>query len=197
MRTFLLIMASILALADFTATTRAAEQKQAQNPEMWRYTFHNGQWWYWLPEARWVYWQNNRWNNYTPPANRLAARVPANTDACNIIASTPCILCGFEAAQSQPGYARTILGVPNLADAQLSAMDYDESSDVGPFYGHSGAIVGHPAMSVNSEVGPFYGKSDTDIGYPSISVNSEVGPFYGKAFSTPESTVNMGHFPDY
>jgi len=29
--------------------------------QQWRYQFHNGLWWYWLPEGRWVYWSNNRW----------------------------------------------------------------------------------------------------------------------------------------
>lgn len=200
MRTLLLIMASVLALADFSVAARAAEQKQAQNLEQWRYTFHNGQWWYWLPEARWVYWQNGRWNDYTPPARGAVAGVPANTEARKIIAAMPCILCGFEATQNQPDYARSVLGVnptPNIAGPSSTYSEAAATSEIGPFYGRSGSVVGHPAFSPNAEVGPFYGKTDSEIGYPAIGVNSTVGPFYGKAGSVPENPVNMGHFPDY
>ena len=187
MRTFLLIVASVLALADFSVAAQAAEQKQAKNPEQWRYTFHNGQWWYWLPEARWVYWQNNRWNDYSPLASRGAVRVP-------------CTLSSFDgtAGPSSNGRAQSEVAVSfEQARPSPTYNDAATASQVGPFYGHSNSAIGYPAFSVNSATGPFYGKADSDIRYPATSVNSEVGPFYGKAVSTPESTVDMGHFPGY
>ena len=45
---------------------KTADQKQGQGQDQWRYTFHNGEWWYWLPADRWVYWRDNRWNDYDP-----------------------------------------------------------------------------------------------------------------------------------
>jgi opacity protein-like surface antigen len=187
MRTFLLIVASVLALAAFSISAQAAEQKQAQNPEQWRYTFHNGQWWYWLPQSRWVYWQNDRWNDYSPPASRGAARMP-------------CVLSSFDGTAGPSTDGRAQSGVAVSAEQTRPSPTYNDqttASQVGPFYGHSGSAIGYPALSTNSSTGPFYGKADSDIRYPATSVNSEVGPFYGKATSTPESTVDMGHFPGY
>ena len=36
--------------------------------DRWRYKWHNGQWWYWLPSERWVIWVDDRWEDYLPPA---------------------------------------------------------------------------------------------------------------------------------
>lgn len=30
----------------------------------WRYKYHNGRWWYWLPSNSWVFYQNQRWIPY-------------------------------------------------------------------------------------------------------------------------------------
>jgi hypothetical protein len=180
MRTLLLIIASVLALADFGTAARAAEQKQARNPQQWRYTFHNDQWWYWLPEARWVYWQDNRWNDYQPPVRRGT-----------VVSTTPGILCAFDEAQRQTS------GVPAQSEVARSSDNREATSDVGPSYGHAGSAVVHRALVVNAEDGPYYGKADTDLRYPVTSANSDVGPFYGKADSSTQSSANMGHFPDY
>lgn len=32
----------------------------------WRFRFHNGTWWYWLPSNRWVFWSNGQWVDYDP-----------------------------------------------------------------------------------------------------------------------------------
>jgi uncharacterized protein YkwD len=34
---------------------------QGASGEKWRYRWHQGRWWYWLPENRWVVWVNGRW----------------------------------------------------------------------------------------------------------------------------------------
>ena len=36
-----------------------------QNPEQWRYRWHNGRWWYWTPANSWVIWMNNTWQPYS------------------------------------------------------------------------------------------------------------------------------------
>ena len=48
------------------AGQEAAKEKQDRRQEQWRFAFHKGEWWYWLPENRWVYWRDNRWNDYDP-----------------------------------------------------------------------------------------------------------------------------------
>jgi hypothetical protein len=200
MRMFLLMIASVLALASFTVTAQAAEQRQPQNPEQWRYTFHNGQWWYWLPEARWVYWQNNRWNDYSPSANRIIAGVSADAADRNVVATMPCILCAFEASQGQSAGAAERSDLRPIPDKAMMSPIYNApsaSSDVGPFYGHSGSAVGFPPFAANEEAGPFYGKAEGDVRYPAMTPNSDVGPFYGKSGGVTESSANMGHFPDY
>ena len=35
--------------------------------EQWRYSFRNGNWWYFSPERRWLYWSQGRWVDYLPP----------------------------------------------------------------------------------------------------------------------------------
>jgi hypothetical protein len=37
------------------------------NAERWRYSFHNGSWWYFTPERKWLYWSQGRWVDYLPP----------------------------------------------------------------------------------------------------------------------------------
>jgi hypothetical protein len=200
MRTFLLIIATVLALADFSLAARAAEQKQTQKTDQWRYTFRNGRWWYWLPEARWVYWQNNQWNDYSPSASRVAARVSARADTSNAQTQVPCILCTLDAISGTAANGRTQSEVAASAGYVGPLQTYSDDSqrtDVGPLYGRSGSTVAHRALLVNSEAGPNYGKADTEIKYPAVPVNAEIGPFYGKAVSMPESMVDMGHFPDY
>ena len=33
----------------------------ATTSEAWRYRWHEGRWWYWLPRGRWVIWMDGRW----------------------------------------------------------------------------------------------------------------------------------------
>jgi hypothetical protein len=188
MRTFILIMASVSALASLGATTQAAEQKQANNCDQWRYVFHNEQWWYWLPEARWVYWQDNRWNDYHPQARHGAtAGATVMAGAEQAVSTTPFILSAMDAARAESGKA----SAPETYRQDVS------QSNIGPFYGKAGSAVGYPAMSLNSELGPYYGKAESAMGYPAIRPNSEIGPFYGKANSSLESPIDMGHFAGY
>ncbi|MBI3840208.1 MAG: hypothetical protein HY288_19985 [Planctomycetia bacterium] len=36
----------------------------SQDPNRWRYRYHNGQWWYWLPSNSWMIWSDNQWAPY-------------------------------------------------------------------------------------------------------------------------------------
>jgi len=36
--------------------------------ENWRYKFHNGHWWYWMPNNTWVFWNGSSWTAYSPDA---------------------------------------------------------------------------------------------------------------------------------
>jgi hypothetical protein len=52
---------------------RADEMPAPRDGQSWRYRFHDGRWWYWLPSERWVYWQDGRWIEYAPSAGREPA----------------------------------------------------------------------------------------------------------------------------
>ena len=66
-------------LGDVPAPEAVADGAPAGNPppgdQRWRYKFHNGAWWYWLPSDRWVYWSDGAWVNYDPATHVLPYRV--------------------------------------------------------------------------------------------------------------------------
>ena len=33
----------------------------AASDNRWRFKYHQGRWWYWMPDKQWVYWSTNRW----------------------------------------------------------------------------------------------------------------------------------------
>lgn len=33
----------------------------AAGDNLWRFKYHQGRWWYWMPDKQWVYWSTNRW----------------------------------------------------------------------------------------------------------------------------------------
>jgi hypothetical protein len=37
---------------------------QIGDDQSWRYRWHDGRWWYWMPSERWVYWDGGRWIGY-------------------------------------------------------------------------------------------------------------------------------------
>lgn len=44
-----------------TSIVESAAAAPAAQGEVWRYKYHQGRWWYWLPSNSWVYWQNSQW----------------------------------------------------------------------------------------------------------------------------------------
>jgi len=44
-----------------------APAPRAAGGDDWRYRWHEGRWWYWLPSERWVYWEDGRWVDYDAP----------------------------------------------------------------------------------------------------------------------------------
>jgi hypothetical protein len=80
------VVAALALTAAFPAVV-AAEQSSpsagatrlattAQGAE-WRYKYHNGEWWYWLPSKSWAVHRNGRWNRVV---TRVYARYsPAHT----------------------------------------------------------------------------------------------------------------------
>ena len=40
----------------------------------WRYRYHNGRWWYWLPSNSWAVYDNGRWTAYDATAYRRSSR---------------------------------------------------------------------------------------------------------------------------
>jgi hypothetical protein len=102
-----------------------ADQKQVQDHDRWRYTFHNGEWWCWLPEGRWVYWRGDRWNDYhaksyAPPASALTA-----SNSSGVAGSAPAANGG----ENRPFYGHAL--------SNLDRRPLEANNEVGPFYGHA------------------------------------------------------------
>jgi hypothetical protein len=103
-------------------TTAAANQ---QTQDQWRYTFHNSEWWYWLPAGRWVYWRNGCWNEYdratyTPPS---VGAVAAGSSVSRSASQTG------NADDSYPYYGH--------ADSGWQRRTSEPNNEVGPYYGHA------------------------------------------------------------
>jgi hypothetical protein len=106
----------------------SSQQKVAPGSDRWRYTFHNGEWWYWLPEARWVFWRDNRWNHYDPKTYvapilqyaDFAAGIQGGWTGGNRVLND---------SDVYPFYGRTT--------GQLDRRTLQPNEEVGPFYGHA------------------------------------------------------------
>lgn len=44
----------------------AAGDGKPRAADAWRYKYHNGRWWYWLPTNRWAVYENDRWRLVKP-----------------------------------------------------------------------------------------------------------------------------------
>jgi hypothetical protein len=158
------IVACVLAFAGLgLSAVQAAEQKQTadqkqttlqkQGQDQRRYTFHNGEWWYWLPTSRWVYWRDNRWNDYKPQTyvsphssaivttGRVGPSYGSQADSDSDI---------------HPFYGRTI--------ADLDRRPVEENGEIGPFYGNA---LPSDVFGARRTRGfrPFYGRAVSSYGY--------------------------------
>lgn len=50
----------------------AASRPAADKSGRWRYKYHDGRWWYWLPSNSWVFYHNKRWVPYSLQSNMQA-----------------------------------------------------------------------------------------------------------------------------
>lgn len=144
------------------STVQAGEQKQAAVEKQssvqtqgavkdrWRYTFHNGEWWYWLPTNRWVYWRNDRWNTYVPqtytPPRALRGTVSDFSDPA-LGRQTTVDMDG------RPFYGRTL--------GDLDRRPTETNGEIGPFYGNPlpSDILGNQGDRSGSR--PFYGRAES------------------------------------
>ncbi len=104
------------------------QEKAQQAQEPWRYTFHNGEWWYWLPTNQWVFWRDNRWNDYNPQTY----------------------------VYPQSGVAPCYAGQTAFVGYGMSSGSAGDS-DNRPFYGHALSSIDRRTLESSSETGPFYG----------------------------------------
>jgi hypothetical protein len=138
---FIAVAASGLPAAQ-SAEQRAKQDKQDQ--EQWRFTFHNGEWWYWLPANRWVYWRDNHWNDYDPQTftyNSGARTVPAGRITTNYAGQTE--LNG----DIRPFYGHS--------QSELDRRPLERNGEVGPFYGHT--IPSEVFGPARRDIRPYYG----------------------------------------
>ncbi len=121
------------------------KQDQKQNQDPWRFTFHNGEWWYWLPANRWVYWRDNRWNDYDPQTftySSGARFVPAGR-----------VITSSAAGQTElNGDIRPFYG---HSQSELDRRPLERNGEVGPFYGHT--LPSEVFGPVHRGIRPYYG----------------------------------------
>ncbi len=141
------IVASVLAIGQLAlSAVPAADQTTKQSQDQWRYTFHNGEWWYWLPTNRWVYWRGNQWNDYD-------ARTFASAHSSGVVAASSAgSASGSQAAANsdvRPFYGHSV--------SDLDRRPLDENGEAGPFYGHAlpGEVFG--PWRARRSLRPFYG----------------------------------------
>lgn len=53
--------------AESAPTANAQKQKDYS----WRYRWHDGHWWYWMPNKTWMIWEGARWTKYTEYLSRF------------------------------------------------------------------------------------------------------------------------------
>lgn len=49
---------------------RPGVRPKGSTPNRWRYSFHNGHWWYYRDGNRWAYWNGAGWRDYEPKSYR-------------------------------------------------------------------------------------------------------------------------------
>ena len=149
--TYLIVVAGVLAVAGFgLATLQAAEKTgTAQDQNQWRYTFHNGEWWYWLPADRWVYWRDNRWNNYDPKTFN-------SSHSTDVAGTTPNGSRAVGDSDNRPFYGHAL--------SNLERRPLEPNNEVGPFYGNTlpNEVLG--GWRVRRGVRPFYGHAISSPG---------------------------------
>jgi len=71
----------------------------------WRYRYHNGEWWYWMPANHWMYYRDNNWSKYDANSFRNSNRYSTGYRGVNRGAATATSPQGKEhvqGIQSQP-----------------------------------------------------------------------------------------------
>jgi hypothetical protein len=147
----LAVVAGFLAVAPLgPSAVQAADSTTKQGQNQWRYTFHNGEWWYWLPTNRGVYWRDSRWNDYkretyiSPRFAGIIAAARVRSSYWNDATSDSDI---------GPFYGRTL--------ADLDRRPLEVNDEVGPFYGRTLPSEIFNIQPARSIVGPFYGRSSS------------------------------------
>jgi hypothetical protein len=147
MRPVLFIL-GLLLVGVLVSATLAASPQAAASPDQntWRYVWHSGEWWYWLPQEKWVYWRNNQWNDYDP-AFATNAGQGVNRSYGGSSAT------GAANSDIRPFYGH--------ADSQWGFGDAGaRNSRIRPFYGHALPQEGiYEGTAPGEDIGPFYGKA--------------------------------------
>jgi hypothetical protein len=104
----------------------------ASNGERWRYRFHNGTWWYWLPTKRWMVWSSGQWVDYVPTT---VTYVPSQSYVPSY---------GYGSSYSYPsGYSRYYSGYGGYSPFYGGYGGYGRGLGVGLYFGGGHHFGGH------------------------------------------------------
>lgn len=114
--------------------------------ESWRFVFHNGEWWYWMPTQQWVYWRHGKWHRFDArefiPADVYYSYVPPRPRPS-----------ADDFRYGRPGYEyRTYRSYPDRSYSYYGGYDYRRPSYYGvpsysyrvPSYYRYGGYYGYP-----------------------------------------------------
>lgn len=90
-------------IAGALSAQRADLAPQSSSANRWRYSFHNGHWWYYRDGGRWAYWTGTKWLDYQPKsyAHWYVHQKMADYDA---------ELARFDARLMQPYMSPSLIG---------------------------------------------------------------------------------------
>jgi hypothetical protein len=66
-----LTAATSILCAGLARADEPQDKQEAKAAKDANYRYHNGQWWYWMPQQKnWKVWDGSQWNDYRPGATR-------------------------------------------------------------------------------------------------------------------------------
>ncbi len=120
---------------------RAQRQDQRQenrlerqnDPNRWRYSYQNGEWWYWQPDNSWMYWRNNQWmpynaGTYLPNAYTTGYRGAANGNSPTYYYDENGLRYRRDYSPAQPQNSEMQTGVQSQSSATQSGMQPSSGS---------------------------------------------------------------------
>jgi hypothetical protein len=108
MKRILWVIVAFMPLAMAAATLQAADSTKAKagtSTTDWRYVWHEGRWWYWMPSNRWMVWTDSRWAPFATQSQTRTAFYGSYDSAPEAEAVQPATAVGAYCPPEQSRYS--------------------------------------------------------------------------------------------